>query len=107
MSLWDGERGHGEFVEAVVPESEAMSSSSSSQLEDSSSSSSVVYGEFGAFAGGRTPGWDKGDSGMIADGTIGDVRTTFVREMGDDEEGENWKSRGFLKEEDSPRRETW
>ena len=50
--LCNGESGHGELVEAVVPESEAVSSS---QLEDSSSSSSVVYGELGAFAGGRVP----------------------------------------------------
>ena len=46
----NGERGHGELDEAVVPESEAVSSS---QLEDSSSSSSVVYGELEASAEGR------------------------------------------------------
>ena len=74
----------------MVPESEAVSSS---QLEDSSSSSSVVYGEFGAFAGGRASRWDGGESAMIADGTIGDVKGISVGETGDDEGGVNWKSR--------------
>ena len=99
----DGERGHWELVEAVVPESEAVSSS---QLEDSSSSSSVVYGELGAFAGGRASRCDKGESAMIADGTIGDVKAISVRETGDDEEEVGWKSRGFLKE-DPFRPEPW
>lgn len=63
------------------PESEAVSSS---QLEDSSSSSSTVYRELGALDGGRTPWWEKGESGMIADGTIGDVKAS-EREPGDDE----------------------
>jgi len=70
----------------VVPDSEAVSSS---QLEDSSSSSSVVYGELGAFAGGSVCWCDKGESPMIADGTIGDVKRISVGETGDDEEGEN------------------
>lgn len=103
MLLCDGERGHWELEEAVVPESEPVSSS---QLEDSSSSSSVVYGELWAFAGGRASRCDKGESGMIADGTIGDVKATSVRETGDDEEAVNWKSRGFLNE-DPFRREPW
>jgi hypothetical protein len=69
----------------VDPESEAVSSS---QL-DSSSSSSVMYGELGELAGGRTSWGTKGESAMIADGTIGDVKETSERERGDDEEGEN------------------
>jgi hypothetical protein len=69
----------------VVPESEAVSSS---QL-DSSSSSSVVYGELGALTGGRASRCDRGESAMIADGTIGDVKATSVRETGDDEDRVN------------------
>lgn len=44
---------------------------------------------------------------MIADGTIGDVKAISVREAGDDEEGENRKSRGCLNEEGSFRCKLW
>ena len=68
-----------------MPESEAVSSS---QLEDSPSSSSVVYGELEASAEGRTSRYGKGEPGMIADGTIGDVKRISEGETGDDETGE-------------------
>jgi hypothetical protein len=58
-------------------------------LEDSSSSSSVVYGETERSVEGRASWKDKGESAMIADGTIGDVKPISVRETGDDEEGVN------------------
>jgi hypothetical protein len=73
------------LVEAVVPESETVSSS---QVEDSSPSSSVAYAALVALAEGRAFWCDKGESTMIADGTIGDVKAISVRETGDDE-GEN------------------
>ena len=79
------ERCRSNHPEAVVPESEAVLSS---QL-DSSSLFSVVYGELGALAGGRASRCDRGESAMIADGTIGDVKTTSVRETGNDEDGVN------------------